>query len=301
MSGDLPAGQETTAHAATLTPIGPPGRAARRGWFDRTVEDITSTLESTVFAEEMAALPGLWQRVDPRAKVVAVIALILAASLARTIPTLVALYAIVLLAAAAGRIPLAFFVKRVWLFLPFFTGVIAVPALFSFVTPGRPVVTLLNEPFVAITEQGLRTAALLLLRVAASVSFTIVLVLTTRWGVLLGALRALRVPQVFVLILGMTYRYIFVLLHTTNDMFLARKSRLVGRVAGNAERMWIANSMGGLLGKSYHLSDQVYLAMVSRGFRGEARLLDPLSLRASDWGWMITALLVPVIVVLLRG
>jgi cobalt/nickel transport system permease protein len=115
---------------------------------------------------------------------------------------------------------------------------------------------------------------------------------------LLNALRALRVPQVFVLILGMTYRYIFLLLHTTNDMFLARKSRLVGRVPGRDERLWIANSMGTLLGKSYHLSDQVYLAMVSRGFRGEAKALDALHMQARDWLWMLAALLVPVAVYL---
>lgn len=284
---------------AALAPVGTPGKHARRGWFEKTVEDITGTLEATVFAEEMAALPGLLQRIDPRAKAVAALALILAASLSHSLLTLAMLYVLALALALAGRIPLVFFIKRVWLFLPFFTAVIAVPALFNVITPGRPVVTLLHDPLVAITEQGLRTAAFLLLRVATSVSFAIILVLTTRWGVLLGALHALHVPQVFVLILGMTYRYIFLLLHTANDMFLARRSRLVGRIPGSADRVWIANSMGALLGKSYHLSDQVYLAMVSRGFRGEAKLLEPLRLRPLDWACMIAALLVPALVIVL--
>jgi energy-coupling factor transporter transmembrane protein EcfT len=39
----------------------------------------------------------------------------------------------------------------------------------------------------------------------------VLLILTTRWAVPLKALRVLRVPQGFVLILGMTYRYIYVL------------------------------------------------------------------------------------------
>jgi cobalt/nickel transport system permease protein len=284
-----------------LAPVGAPGRRARRGWFEKTLEDITGALESTVFAEEMASLPGVWQRVDARAKVVAAVALILAAALARSIPTLVALYALALLVAMAGRLPLGFFIKRVWLFLPLFTGIVVLPALFSFITPGRPVITISNEPPVAITEQGLRSACYLLLRVATSVSFAIILVLTTHWGALLPALRALRVPQVFVLILGMTYRYIFLLLHTVNDMFLARKSRLVGRIPGQTERAWIAGSMGTLLGKSYHLSDEVYLAMVARGFRGEARALDPRRLGASDWAVMLAALLAPAAVLMLGG
>lgn len=284
-----------------LSSFRPAGRKTRRGWFEKTVQDITGTLESTVFAEEMAALPGLWQRVDPRSKIVGAVALILAASLAHNLLTLAILYALALLIAAAGRIPLAFFVKRVWLFLPFFTAMLALPAIFSFVTPGRPVLLLSSQPEIAITEQGLRTAAFLLLRVACSVSFAVILILTTRWGRLLTALRALHVPQVFVLIMGMTYRYIFLLLHTTNDMFLARRSRLVGRVAGQGQRLWIANSMGALLGKSYHLSDEVYLAMVSRGFRGEAKGLEPLRLHPADLVWMVAGLLAPAAVIFFRG
>ena len=53
--------------------------------------------------------------------------------------------------------------------------------------------------------------------------------LTTPWADLLKSLQALRVPQVFVLVLSMTYRYIFLFLHTVNGMFEARKSRVVAR------------------------------------------------------------------------
>jgi len=129
----------------------------------------------------------------------------------------------------------------------------------------------------------------------------IILILTTRWATLLRALRAVRVPQVFIVILGVTYRYIFLLLHTTNDMFLARESRLVGRVTGSGERAWIATSMGVLLGKAYHLSEEVYLAMIARGFRGEPRLLEPLRMGLSDVAWMLAALAVPVTVLALGG
>ncbi len=55
---------------------------------------------------------------------------------------------------------------------------------------------------------------------------------TTPWADILKSLRALRVPQVFVLVLSMTYRYIFLFLHTANGILLARKSRIVGRTSG---------------------------------------------------------------------
>ena len=55
----------------------------------------------------------------------------------------------------------------------------------------------------------------------------ILLVLTTPWADVLKSLQALRVPaQVFVLLLSMTYRYIFLFFRTTNGLFEARKSRM---------------------------------------------------------------------------
>jgi cobalt/nickel transport system permease protein len=84
----------------------------------------------------------------------------------------------------------------------------------------------------------------------------------------------------------MTYRYIYVLLHAANNMFLARQSRVVGRVSGAEQRRWLTASMGVLLSKSYTLSDEVYLAMQSRGFRGEARVMEAITWHARDGVWL---------------
>jgi energy-coupling factor transporter transmembrane protein EcfT len=42
-----------------------------------------------------------------------------------------------------------------------------------------------------------------------------------------------------------------------------------------------------LFAKSYELSDQVYLAMQSRGFRGEAQVMDALVWSGEDWLWLV--------------
>jgi len=73
-------------------------------------------------------------------------------------------------------------------------------------------------------------------------SFGILLVLTTRWTSILAALRWFRVPSVFVTILGMTYRYIFLLLHTANSMFLARRSRSLGTFTARENRRWLGQA-----------------------------------------------------------
>ena len=267
-----------------------------RGFFERTLGDIAGVLEQTLFAEEIARQDGLLQSLDPRAKVIGALALLMAISASHNLLVIVALYALTLPIAAASKVPLRFYFKRVWMFMPFFTGVIALPALFSPFTPGAPLVTLIDlaapRLYLAITLPGIVTAAFLLLRVGASVSIAVLLILTTRWATLLKALRVLHVPQAFVLILGMTFRYIYVLIHAANNMFLARKSRLVGHVSGAEERHWLTASLGTLFVKSYDLSDQVYLAMQSRGFRGEAQVIDALVWRSVDWLWLAAFLAV---------
>ncbi|MBI5653349.1 MAG: cobalt ECF transporter T component CbiQ [Chloroflexi bacterium] len=272
-----------------------------RGVIEKTLAEITGALEQTLFAEELARQPGLLQALDARAKLLGAFALLIAISAAQNLVVIAALYALTLPVAIASRVPLGFFLKRVWVLMPFFTGIVALPALFSPFTPGAPLITLIDlaspRVYLAITYPGVITAAFLLMRVGASVSIAVLLILTTRWATLLHALRVLRVPQAFVLILGMTYRYIYVLLHAVNNLFLARTSRVVGRVSGADNRRWVAASMGALFAKSYALSDDVYLAMLSRGFRGEARAMDAIAWRARDGVWLAVFVVIAVIAI----
>ncbi len=263
-------------------PVNPPSSRRRGRAFEHTLRGISETLERTLFAEEISARAGLFQGLDPRVKIVSVLALLVAANLSRSLAVIGGLYLLALLLAWRSAIPAGFFIKRVWLALPFFTGLVVLPALF--ITPGP---ALLQLPLgLIITRTGLNTVLFLLLRVSTSVSLTLLLVLTTPWNGLLSALSVLKVPDVFILILGMTYRYIYLLIHTANDMFLSRQSRVVGRIDAAEQRRMLAAISATLLGKSLNLSSEVYLAMQSRGFRGSIVTLKPFQMRPRDWAWL---------------
>jgi cobalt ECF transporter T component CbiQ len=265
-------------------------KSRRRGVIERTLSEISHTFEQSLFAEEIARRPGLLQALDPRIKVVSILLLLIAVGLSRSLWVILGLYLVTVVLAWRSRVPLSFFIKRVWLLMPFFTGIIAIPAFF--ITPGPPLVEIL--PGFVITRTGAQTALFLLLRVSTSVSATILLILTTPWNSVLKALGVLRVPDVFVLILGMTYRYIYLFLHTVNDMFLSRQSRVIGRLKGSEERRIIAANAGTLLGKSLDLSTEVYLAMQSRGFRGYPRTMDTFKMQPRDWLWGVLLLAIVV-------
>ncbi len=246
---------------------------------ERTLQSLTGTLESSLFAEEISARPGLLQGLDARVKVIAVLAWLLAVSLSRNLWVILALYLLTFGLALVSAIPADTFLRRVWLALPFFTGVLVLPALF--LTPG---LTWLRLPLgLVITSTGVMTALFLLLRVSTSLSLALLLILTTPWNTVLSALGVLHVPAVFLLILGMTYRYIYLLLHTANDMFLSRRSRVVGRLTDAQARQTLASVSATLLSKSLALSGEVYLAMRSRGFRGSIATLKPFHMTRRDW------------------
>jgi len=139
-------------------------------------------------------------------------------------------------------------------------------------------------PFgLAITSHGVASVVTLLLRVTSALAATLALVLTTRWTDLLTAFRALRIPLLFVLVLAMAYRYVFVLLELLQDLLLARRSRSLAATRDREHRRWLASALGVLFQRSLRTSEQVYLAMTARGFRGEPRSLRPTALADVDW------------------
>jgi cobalt/nickel transport system permease protein len=267
---------------AIVRPRRKPAPEGRIGWLERTLGGLTANIERAIFAEQHSRSPGWLQRRDPRAKVVGSLVAIVAASLTSSAVGLALLYAATLAAARASRVPFGFFVKRVWLGIPLFAGIVVIPAIFM--VPGERVFDLaLGPAHLAPSWNGLSGAALLVARVGVSVSLAVLLVVTTPWADILKSLRALRVPQVFVLLLSMTYRYIFLFLHTANGMLLARKSRMVGRTSGGEQRRWISGSMGNLMSRAFKMSSDVYAAMLARGFGGEIRAYSAYRMRPADW------------------
>jgi cobalt/nickel transport system permease protein len=265
------------------------GRKTSGEVLERSLASFAGALEHAFYAEKLAKQNGLLQRVDPRVKIVAILPLIVIAALARSLWVIGGLLVLAVAVALLSRVPLSTLVKRVWVGVLAFTGIISVPALF--LTPGRAIYNL-PLPGWTVTAQGLRAATYLIMRAETAATFSVLLVLCTPWSNLLKALRVLRLPIVLVVILGMTYRYIFLLLRSAEDMFRSRQSRRVGRLDGQQQRRAAFASAGVLMSKTLRLSDDVYLAMRSRGFQGEVYLLDEFR---TDWfDWVILALSVTV-------
>lgn len=256
-----------------------------RHFVESSLRGFARALSGAFASEQTAAKHGLLQSFDPRARIVSIFVLVLTVTLCRRISAVAALFALAIVIALASRVSISSLAKRVWLIVFGFTGLIALPALF--ITPGDELATI--GPFV-VTVQGLRTASLLILRVETAVTLTTALVLSTHWTKVLRGLRSLRIPAEIVTMLAMTHRYIFLLIESANQMFESRQSRMIGRLSSSEQRHMAVRTAGVLLNKSIDLSNDVYLAMQARGFRGDIRLLDDPRMRPMDIAAVVVAI-----------
>ena len=247
---------------------------------ERTVRSLRNGIERTSTAEPVAARRGVLQRIDPRVKLVGLLALIVCVTLAAHLLVIAAVLTLaVLLAAMSSRTVLAL-VVRVSIPVLAFTIIVAAPALV--LTAGDVV---LRMPIVGwpVTKQGLTTASYLIMRAATCATLACLLVFTTPWAHVLKSLRTFRVPAVFVVVLAMAYRYVLLLLETSHDMFQSQRSRAAGALPRDLRRTVTVSTAGVLLSRTFQLSDDVYLAMQARGFRGDVRVLDDFRMTARDW------------------
>jgi cobalt/nickel transport system permease protein len=263
------------------------------GFMERTLKGTVSLLRETMAADAIAARNGFLQRRDPRLKIVTLLILLIAVLLSKNIFLIAGLYCFCLTLAVFSSAGLVYFLKRTLLFIPLFALVIALPAIFSPITAGEPVVSIpLLSRHIVITKQGVDTALLFFMRVLASVSFAVLMVLTTRHHALLKALRVFRVPRLFIMVLGMCYRYICLLLDIIQDTLTSVKSRVGFVSSPKTGRRIAALNMAGLWLRSYRLHSQVYDAMVSRGYTGEPVALNEFRAGRNDYLFLALSLFI---------
>jgi cobalt/nickel transport system permease protein len=80
-------------------------------------------------------------------------------------------------------------------------------------------------------------------------------------------------------------------------MYDARRARTVGDerdVKGG--RRFVAASAGALFGKAHTLSEEVYLAMLSRGYDGNVRTLQRSRPRWIDAGWVVACVVAAAVI-----
>lgn len=289
---------------------GPARRAASFAPLKRAIASIAATVADLAAGRDLAEAPGLLQDIDARAKVIGILVLIFTATLVHRPATLVLVYLVALTAALASRIPFSRLL-RAWLAVPLFSAAIVLPATLNVVTPGAPVLVLwrtaghsigpIHLPdYLAITAPGLYLAGRFVLRIAVCVTLALLLTATTKSENLFRGLRGIGVPRLFVMLLGMMQRYLVVLLRVAEEIHLAKRSRSITAGTLREEQAWVGAGVGTLFRRTLALGDDIYLAMLSRGYTGEVHLLDDPPMRAADIAFLAACVILALMMFALR-
>ena len=228
-----------------------------------------------VVLERWSRGTSLLHRRDPRAKVVALVAFLLAVATTpnRCWPYILAYAAVPLCGIAVGRLPLAGVVARAAVVLPF-CGALSLVSMVA----GDP------QRAASLTEKSY-VSALAVLAVAG----------TTPVPRLLRGLESLGIPRFLLLVVQFLYRYLFVVSEQAQHMRLAARSR--GSAGGPRFRRWrlraAAGALAVLFARSYRRAEGTYRAMLARSFHGRLHLLNPPRLAWSDALLMVLGVVAP--------
>ncbi len=186
---------------------------------------------------------------------------------------IVIIFMAVMVTAVAG-IPLRFYLKLMLapaLFLV--AGVLTVALVWAKNPPAALWGLRIGGYCFGVTAQGLAAAGSLFLRSLAAVACLYFLSLTTPAVEIFSVLRSLKVPPLFVELMSLVYRYIFVLLETADRIYISQASRW-----GYASLKSSYISLGQLIANLFAKASQNYRmlcqALKARCYTGELRVLE---------------------------
>lgn len=248
-------------------------------FIDKTLSHVLSFIEDSMFNEVFASRNGLLQRIEPRLKIITVLIFIILLSLQKSISGIALFLLLAAVLLIASRIPSRSFLKKL---LPAatITMCVSVPAILNLVVEGDPLFVFFRfeSPMnigpitlpgvIAITEQGLKSAVTLLLRVLASVSLVLLMIMTTRPNTFMKSVSSL-IPGSLNSVVSVSYRYIFLLVKKTEQFIMGLKSRQLSAVKTTGGQRWAASRIGLLFSLSMELSAELAMAMESRGYNGD--------------------------------
>ena len=232
-------------------------------------------------------------RLDPRVKILLVLAYILGLTLASpgAWASYAAFLALILAAAGLSGLGLTFAIRRSYVAVPFVLAAAALP----FTIPGPTLFTLpvLGWP---VSEPGLVRFISVALRTWLAVQAALLLTATTPFPDLLWALGALKVPPPLVAVVGLMYRYLFLAGDEALRMMRARQARAAALPGARPPpAVWQARVAGRMIGslflRAIERSERVYNAMLARGYDGRPRSLIHFHMSARDWAALAAGVL----------
>jgi cobalt/nickel transport system permease protein len=290
-----------------------PVKAARAklSFIDKTILNSAKTVKSIYQQADSAEHNNLINNINPHIKLVSLIYLVVVISFISKTSSQFLISAFIFILFIIARLKV-FEVYRKIVILAFLFGFLVVlPASLNIITPGKIIFNLIsfNKPSqfwiykipenIGFTENGIQVVVLIFLRVLNSVSLALLIVFTTPFPSFIKSFKILGVPDTFLMIISLAYKYIFILSRTIEDTYFALKSRLLGNMKNSGLRKLISGRIFFIFKRSVVIYENTYFAMVSRGYTGKVKLHTEHHFTLTDFIALVLIISVGIFVIIL--
>jgi len=276
-------------------PVKQDGQRIKMPFVEKGINHLAGVIKKGYIHWEDLSQNGFLQKIDPRIKILFLIFFIVIVSLKRDFLPELYLSIFIFVLVLLSRLKIVTFYRRVLFFGFIFGFLIALPSALNLITRGEIILPIvkLSRPYdfwiyhvpaeIGITREGMLGVAMLTMRVINSLSLSFLVLYTTPFPEIVRALKVLKVPDTFLIIITLCYKYIFLFSKTVEDTYLAKKGRTIREDSNKKAREWIGERLAFIFRKTQLRCEEVFRAMVGRGFSDTIKLYGFRKMKAADW------------------
>lgn len=214
-------------------------------FINKSILSILGVLSKLGFHQENAGKRAL---VDPSIKFISTMIVILLTALSRSFLFVFVVDAYLLLNVGLLSVKQIRYILRMGMIAFIFSFIILLPSI----------------------VMGNINGLLIIIKVLTTVTALNILTSTASWNEITSSLKLLYIPDIFILVLDITMKYILILGEFSLNMLYALKLKSIGKSSSKG------TSLSGIVGtmfiKSKDMAEEMYGAMECRGFTGEYRM-----------------------------
>jgi len=263
-------------------------------FIDRTLRKVSLFIKTGYLQSETSSSKGLLQKIDARIKILFLVCFIIQINILQQIPAQLYIAGFLLSLCILSCLKVIDIYNKILILSFFFGFLVLAPASLNVVTNGKIILTIFHfqetKQFwiyhipadIGITKEGALVVAKLYVKVVNSLTLTFLILYTTPFNEIIKALKVFKIPDMFLLIITMTYKFIFILAHTVQETYFALKLRWWKKVKNSEADKIIAGRIVYIFRKSWNRYEEVYGAMIARGFSGHVNFCYLRKIRTTD-------------------
>ncbi|MBN1791752.1 MAG: hypothetical protein JW830_14725 [Bacteroidales bacterium] len=255
-------------------------------FLDKTILSSARAIKSIYLQAENAAKKDLVHNIHPHVKLFSLIYLAVIISIANRLNAQLLAASLILVFYMMARVRIYQVYRKIFLLAFLFGFLVVFPAALNVITPGKIILNLITldgprqfwiyhiPQHIGFTLEGFQVVSLIFLRVLNSISVAFLVIYTTSFPSFIKSFKIIGVPDTFLMIITLAYKFIYILSRTIEDTYFALKSRLLGNIRSSNLRKLVGGRVFFIFKRSMIIYENTYYAMVSRGYRGKVMLAE---------------------------